>query len=41
MRSPAPTGAARLLEIELEQHARITTGIDEFDRVLGGGVVPG
>ena len=23
------------------QHARLTTGIDEFDRVLGGGVVPG
>ena len=35
-------GAARLYsEIEIEQHARITTGIDEFDRVLGGGVVPG
>jgi len=35
-------GAARLYsEIELEQHARISTGIDEFDRVLGGGVVPG
>ncbi len=25
----------------MEQHARLTTGIDEFDRVLGGGVVPG
>src|SRR3954464_8278799 len=35
-------GAARLYaDIEIEQHARITTGIDEFDRVLGGGVVPG
>src|SRR6185503_11119783 len=35
-------GAARLYsEIAIEQHARITTGIDEFDRVLGGGVVPG
>src|SRR3979490_2897332 len=35
-------GAARLYsEIEIEQHARIGTGIDEFDRVLGGGVVPG
>ncbi len=35
-------GAARLYsDIELEQHARLTTGIDEFDRVLGGGVVPG
>jgi DNA repair protein RadA/Sms len=28
-------------EIALEEHARITTGIDEFDRVLGGGIVPG
>jgi DNA repair protein RadA/Sms len=39
----ATTGAtARLYaEIELEQHPRLSTGIDEFDRVLGGGVVPG
>src|SRR5215831_14015655 len=28
-------------DIEIEQHARISTGIDEFDRVLGGGIVPG
>jgi DNA repair protein RadA/Sms len=35
-------GSARLYsEVELEQHARLTTGIDEFDRVLGGGIVPG
>src|SRR5438477_2627999 len=35
-------GAAQLYaDIELEQHSRLTTGIDEFDRVLGGGVVPG
>src|SRR5687768_1513065 len=35
-------GSARLYsEIELAQHARLTTSIDEFDRVLGGGVVPG
>jgi DNA repair protein RadA/Sms len=35
-------GAARLYsEIEMAQHPRMTTGIDEFDRVLGGGVVPG
>src|SRR5437867_12611684 len=35
-------GAARLYsEIQIEQHARVTTGIDEFDRVLGGGIVPG
>src|SRR6266545_3007080 len=35
-------GAAQLYaDIKIEQHARLTTGIDEFDRVLGGGVVPG
>jgi DNA repair protein RadA/Sms len=38
----ASAATARLYaEIELEQHARFSTGIDEFDRVLGGGVVPG
>jgi DNA repair protein RadA/Sms len=36
------TGTARLYaDIAIEQHARLSTGIDEFDRVLGGGVVPG
>src|SRR5215510_7078372 len=36
------SGSARLYaDVELEQHARVTTGIDEFDRVLGGGIVPG
>jgi DNA repair protein RadA/Sms len=36
------TGSARLYsEIEIEPHARLTTGIGEFDRVLGGGIVPG
>src|SRR6266545_975851 len=35
-------GAAQLYaDIKIEQHARLTTGIDEFDRVLGGGIVPG
>jgi DNA repair protein RadA/Sms len=35
-------GAARLYaDVEVAQHARLTTGIDEFDRVLGGGIVPG
>src|SRR5689334_23998675 len=35
-------GSARLYaEIEIAQHARLTTGIDEFDRVLGGGVLSG
>ena len=35
------TGARLYSDIELEQHPRLSTGIDEFDRVLGGGVVPG
>ena len=36
------SGSARLYaEIEIESHARLTTGIDELDRVLGGGIVPG
>jgi DNA repair protein RadA/Sms len=35
-------GSARLYsEIALEHHARLSTGIGEFDRVLGGGIVPG
>ena len=28
-------------EVEMSHGARLSTGIDEFDRVLGGGVVPG
>jgi DNA repair protein RadA/Sms len=36
------SGSARLYsDIAIESHARLTTGIDEFDRVLGGGIVPG
>src|SRR5262245_45083158 len=36
------SGGARLYSsIELEQHRRLSSGIGEFDRVLGGGVVPG
>src|SRR6185369_9067569 len=36
------SAAARLYsDIEIEHHARLATGIGEFDRVLGGGVVPG
>ena len=39
---PAPPACAQLYaDVELEQHARLSTGIDEFDRVLGGGIVPG
>ena len=28
-------------EIEAQDESREVTGIDEFDRVLGGGIVPG
>ena len=36
------SASARLYsDIEIEHHARLSTGIGEFDRVLGGGVVPG
>ncbi|MCM8778373.1 MAG: DNA repair protein RadA [Candidatus Omnitrophica bacterium] len=31
----------RLSEIDIEEEKRIFTGIGEFDRLLGGGVVPG
>ena len=31
----------RFLEVSAEEHQRFSTGILEFDRVLGGGVVPG
>jgi DNA repair protein RadA/Sms len=38
----APAAAARLYaDVDVAQHARLSTSIDEFDRVLGGGVVPG
>ena len=40
--STVPGAVSRLLgDIPLDSVARITTGIAEFDRVLGGGVVPG
>jgi DNA repair protein RadA/Sms len=40
--SLAATAGPRLYEeIDTRVSARLTTGIDEFDRVLGGGVVPG
>ena len=36
------SGSAQLYaDVKVEQHARLSTGIGEFDRVLGGGVVPG
>src|SRR3981189_2995670 len=37
----ASSGAQLYADVELAKHARLTTSIDEFDRVLGGGVVPG
>ncbi|HYM25392.1 MAG TPA: DNA repair protein RadA [Vicinamibacterales bacterium] len=37
----AGSGARLYSDIEIESHARLTTGIGEFDRVLGGGIVPG
>ena len=37
----AASGARLYSDINIEQHARLSTGIGEFDRVLGGGVVPG
>jgi DNA repair protein RadA/Sms len=39
----APTGGGAKLYADVETSAadRITTGIGEFDRVLGGGIVPG
>src|SRR5207248_9827516 len=42
----APTGKAppkpllRLVDVEVEEAARIPTGVSELDRVLGGGLVP-
>jgi DNA repair protein RadA/Sms len=34
-------GAKLYADVELADAARLSTGIDEFDRVLGGGIVPG
>jgi DNA repair protein RadA/Sms len=31
----------RLADVRAERHARLSTGIGELDRILGGGVVPG
>jgi DNA repair protein RadA/Sms len=35
-----PKPLLRLAEVEVEEAARIATGVDELDRVLGGGLVP-
>jgi len=37
----AVTGARLYKDVEVSNQPRLSTGIDEFDRVLGGGVVPG
>jgi len=37
----ALAGARLLGEIDLDEQPRFSTGADEFDRVLGGGLVPG
>jgi DNA repair protein RadA/Sms len=36
-----PAKPVRLAEVKAERHARLSTGIGELDRILGGGVVPG
>ena len=49
VRKPSASGAARaggaqprtLSQIEISENVRITTGIGELDRVLGGGIVQG
>lgn len=40
--TPAPRSRPVTIEaVEMNQHRRISTNIQEFDRVLGGGLVPG
>jgi DNA repair protein RadA/Sms len=38
---PAPRALQRLADVRVAEAARIATGVDELDRVLGGGLVPG
>ncbi len=40
-RGLAKTKVHKLNEIKVEEHHRLTTGMEEFDRVLGGGIVTG
>src|ERR1700716_4128353 len=35
-----PKPLLRLVDVEVEEAARISTGVPELDRVLGGGLVP-
>src|SRR5918992_5982345 len=37
----AAAGAKLYADVELANAMRLSSGIDEFDRVLGGGIVPG
>jgi DNA repair protein RadA/Sms len=37
----APARPVALADVRAERHARLETGINELDRVLGGGIVPG
>lgn len=37
----SPQGIQRLNDVDLNEVARFSSGMGEFDRVLGGGVVPG
>jgi DNA repair protein RadA/Sms len=37
---PTARPLLRLVDVEVEEAARIPTGVDELDRVLGGGLVP-
>jgi DNA repair protein RadA/Sms len=39
-RGAEPRPLLRLIDVEVEDAARISTGVPELDRVLGGGVVP-
>jgi DNA repair protein RadA/Sms len=38
--SSAPRPVLRLVDVEVEEARRISTGVPELDRVLGGGLVP-
>ena len=40
-RWPAPARRRLYADIEIERRRALSTGIGEFDRVLGGGIVPG
>src|SRR5438105_10150275 len=37
---PAAKALLRLVEVQVEEAERIPTGVEELDRVLGGGLVP-